>query len=138
MRFVPLELFSSLVEVYGFVWVFWGLCLSLFATDLTLRTRKAIGRGDPENNVKRQHVVELLESSQQDHSLPTSTLDPTTFPLEKISIMAVSEAYSHIYNHKVSFLGELCPDHCRNYLSFSTGVLIGSLTVLFGNNWSFF
>jgi hypothetical protein len=84
MRFVPLlALFTSLIEACGFVWVFWGMCLSLSATDLTLKARKAIGRGDLENDVNRQQIVEWLESSQQGHRLPTSTFDYITFPFKR-------------------------------------------------------
>jgi hypothetical protein len=132
MRFISLALFSSLIKAYGFMWVFWGVCLSLSATDLTLKTRKAIGRRDLESDVNRQDVAELLESSQQDHSLPTSTFDPTTFPLEKISIMAFQKLTRTYITTKSHFWENFLWTIAEIVFPFRLGYLLGASLFFLG------
>jgi hypothetical protein len=82
---VLLTFISSFITLFGILWAFWGMCLSLMVTNLTLKARKAIGRGDISTSaVHRQHIMEWLESSYEDHSLPKSALEYVIFSLRKI------------------------------------------------------
>jgi hypothetical protein len=101
-----LALISSVVEIVGFVWVFWAMCLGVSASDLTLKARKAIGEGDWANSDSRQHIVEWLDSSSQDHRLPKSTLGHITFPLWR-SLSWLFEQLGRLYiTAKSPFLKE--------------------------------
>lgn len=79
-------LFSTLDIIFRGHWICVGLLGYVFVPFLygpTLKARRAIGRGELENDVNRQHIAEWLESCKQDHSLPTSTFDHITFPYKR-------------------------------------------------------
>jgi hypothetical protein len=126
LRFLPfLALFSSLIEACGFVWAFWGICLSLSATDLTLRARRAIGRGDLENDIDRQLIDEWLENSKHDHSLPKSTFDHVTFPLKRSLSWLFQKLVRKYMTTKSEFLGSYLWIATEIVFPFRLGYLLG-------------
>lgn len=76
-----LAIFTSM-EVFGIVWAFWDICLSLFLKERTLKTRKAITKAEP-TTAQKQLINEWIDLSREDQRLPTSALSYFTFALRK-------------------------------------------------------
>lgn len=85
-----------LFSILGIAWAFWGMCLSLFATDLALKARRAIGRQGTATTAQGQHIVEWIESHHQDHSLPRTLSEHTIFALRR-TLSWLFEQYCRIY-----------------------------------------
>lgn len=63
----PLRIYSVIsivVQLFGIMWVFWDLFLSIFSTDETLRVRKAMGQSSKANDESRSLLRDYIEDSR--------------------------------------------------------------------------